>query len=310
MRHCIQFSLFFSLMAFANGRVGVFLEGGYFINSLKEGVAMTLRALLGEPCIALGSLPAPDDSIVETLLNLIAMQKSVWQSLNLQETFNILTYDVLKELDCHVPALIYKGKDLYEASLTGASYEVHESKNEFEKLTKEMDTLRSKYQVCLTRLSLPSHLVGLVYDEAMMNHINEEESHPEDPMRIKEIFKKHEDYGLLERKSLTKLASRKATNEELALVHDQPHIDDMKATEDLTQAERNDRADKYNSIYFSQGSYNSSLLATGSLLNVMDAVCNEEVTRGVAIIRPPGHHAEADEACGFCLFNNVSVAGA
>lgn len=27
---------------------------------------------------------------------------------------------------------------------------------------------------------------------------------------------------------------------------------------------------------------------------------------GVAIIRPPGHHAEADEACGFCLFNNVA----
>ena len=28
---------------------------------------------------------------------------------------------------------------------------------------------------------------------------------------------------------------------------------------------------------------------------------------GVAIVRPPGHHAEADEACGFCLFNNVAV---
>ena len=53
----------------------------------------------------------------------------------------------------------------------------------------------------------------------------------------------------------------------------------------------------------------SALLASGSLLNVVDAVCNEEVTRGVAIIRPPGHHAEADEACGFCLFNNVALAG-
>ena len=28
---------------------------------------------------------------------------------------------------------------------------------------------------------------------------------------------------------------------------------------------------------------------------------------GVAIVRPPGHHAEADEACGFCLFNNMAV---
>ena len=66
-------------MAFAKGKIGVFLEGGYFIDSLKEGVAMSLRALLGEPCVSLGPLPPPDDSVVETILNLIAMQKSVWQ---------------------------------------------------------------------------------------------------------------------------------------------------------------------------------------------------------------------------------------
>ena len=29
---------------------------------------------------------------------------------------------------------------------------------------------------------------------------------------------------------------------------------------------------------------------------------------GFAIIRPPGHHAEEGEACGFCFFNNVPVA--
>ena len=33
-----------------------------------------------------------------------------------------------------------------------------------------------------------------------------------------------------------------------------------------------------------------------------------ELNSAVAIVRPPGHHAERNEAMGFCLFNNVAVA--
>ena len=50
--------LIHSLMSFAEGRVGVFIQGGYFVESL----AMSLRALLGEPCMSLEALPCPDDS--------------------------------------------------------------------------------------------------------------------------------------------------------------------------------------------------------------------------------------------------------
>lgn len=38
-----------SLMALAEGKVAVLLEGGYFLPSLSEGAAQTLRALLGDP---------------------------------------------------------------------------------------------------------------------------------------------------------------------------------------------------------------------------------------------------------------------
>ena len=41
---------------------------------------------------------------------------------------------------------------------------------------------------------------------------------------------------------------------------------------------------------------------------VVDSVLNGECRSGVAIVRPPGHHAEEDEPCGFCIFNNVSLA--
>jgi Histone deacetylase domain len=49
-------------------------------------------------------------------------------------------------------------------------------------------------------------------------------------------------------------------------------------------------------------------LATGSLLNLCDAVITGRVKNGFALIRPPGHHAEPDGAMGFCIYNNVGVA--
>ena len=41
---------------------------------------------------------------------------------------------------------------------------------------------------------------------------------------------------------------------------------------------------------------------------MVDSVLNGESRSGVAIVRPPGHHAEEDEPCGFCIFNSVSLA--
>lgn len=49
-------------------------------------------------------------------------------------------------------------------------------------------------------------------------------------------------------------------------------------------------------------------LAVGTLLNVTEAVCHGHITNGIAVVRPPGHHAEADRAMGFCLYNNAAVA--
>jgi hypothetical protein len=37
-------------------------------------------------------------------------------------------------------------------------------------------------------------------------------------------------------------------------------------------------------------------------------VASKELNSAAAIIRPPGHHAEPDEAMGFCLFNNIAIA--
>lgn len=47
------------LMALANGRIAVVLEGGYCLDSLAEGAALTLRTLLGDPCPLMDTLPEP-----------------------------------------------------------------------------------------------------------------------------------------------------------------------------------------------------------------------------------------------------------
>jgi len=294
-----------SLMAFAQGRVGVFLEGGYFIESVAEGVAMSLRSLLGETSLRLGPLPAPDPSLVESVLNVISMQRTVWNCLLLQDDFSILEYDIMKELDCHVPALIYKGQQLQIDNEVGEDYDFHE-KAILDDLLQQFMVMRKKYELHLKRLALPKNHLALAYDEAMMEHASEEGPHPEQPLRIKEIYEKHRQYGLLER--VFQVPSRKATDEELLLGHDQKHLDSLKQMHELTQDEKNEMSDHLDSIYFNHASYPSALLSAGNVLSVVDAVCNDDAHCGVAIVRPPGHHAEPDEACGFCLFNNVGVA--
>jgi acetoin utilization deacetylase AcuC-like enzyme len=55
-------------------------------------------------------------------------------------------------------------------------------------------------------------------------------------------------------------------------------------------------------------SWAAARTAVGGLFNLIDAVVEGRVRNGFALIRPPGHHAEARRAMGFCLFNNVALA--
>ena len=50
-------------------------------------------------------------------------------------------------------------------------------------------------------------------------------------------------------------------------------------------------------------------LSVGGLLLTIDRVLSGVVRNGLAVIRPPGHHAGDASARGFCLVNNVAIAG-
>ena len=58
----------------------------------------------------------------------------------------------------------------------------------------------------------------------------------------------------------------------------------------------------------SKDSYDAALLAAGSMVQAVDKVFNGNVHNAMILPRPPGHHAEVNQAMGFCLFNNVAIA--
>lgn len=57
-----------------------------------------------------------------------------------------------------------------------------------------------------------------------------------------------------------------------------------------------------------QGTTRAALLSCGGVIEACLAVARKELKKAVAIVRPPGHHAEPEEHMGFCFFNNVAVA--
>ena len=54
--------------------------------------------------------------------------------------------------------------------------------------------------------------------------------------------------------------------------------------------------------------FETALLAAGGAIEAADAVLRGDVRNAFALVRPPGHHAEVNQAKGFCVFNNVAVA--
>jgi acetoin utilization deacetylase AcuC-like enzyme len=140
---------------------------------------------------------------------------------------------------------------------------------------------------------------GLLYDPRFLEH-RAPYGHPEHPGRLAAIRGRFEEEGLAAR--CADAPARAATDEELLRIH----------TPDLVRAIEATAGSDFLLLdpdtYTSRGSAEAARLAAGGLVDLTVEVLAGRLDNGFALVRPPGHHAEADRAMGFCLFNNVAVA--
>ena len=94
-----------------------------------------------------------------------------------------------------------------------------------------------------------------------------------------------------------------ATREQLLRVHDGDYL--RRISETTGRAVKLDP-----DTYTSPESHEIALLAAGAAVQAVDHALSGPQHSALALVRPPGHHAERDRAMGFCLFNGVAVAAA
>ncbi len=106
--------------------------------------------------------------------------------------------------------------------------------------------------------------------------------------------------GLLD--TLTRIAPREATEEEILRFHTPDYIKTLKTMSD------NAGGDAGEATPFGPGSYEIALLSAGGVIEAFDAVIRGDVKNAYALVRPPGHHAVAERGMGFCLLGNAVIA--
>jgi acetoin utilization deacetylase AcuC-like enzyme len=137
---------------------------------------------------------------------------------------------------------------------------------------------------------------GVVIDRRYMDH-DMGAWHPESPARIEALL------GMLEEEPplpYLPIAPRPATEEDLALIHERGYIDLVRSTAGKTVPLDPDTV-------AGPKTWATALLAAGGFLEALDRVLDGSVSNAAALVRPPGHHAEASRAMGFCVFNNIAL---
>jgi acetoin utilization deacetylase AcuC-like enzyme len=150
----------------------------------------------------------------------------------------------------------------------------------------------------MTTITRPPLRVGVTMDERFLEH-KTGHAHPEHPRRLSEI------YRMIERDfkdRLTVIRPEPATLEQVEMVHTPGHVRRiLKTAEQYMSSMAPD-------TQVSAKTYMAAWLAAGACLQGVGMLMGGAVDAFFALVRPPGHHALAGSAGGFCIFNNLAIA--
>jgi len=150
----------------------------------------------------------------------------------------------------------------------------------------------------------PSSALHLVFDPLFLQH-RSRGYHPERPERLT-AARRGVSAVEAEGVKLVPLPPRDASEAEILRAHDAGYLDELRQL-----------AGKYAALdadtYLAPASVDAAIRGAGGAVALVDALLAAgpgDARQGVALLRPPGHHATRDQGMGFCLLNNIAIAAA
>ncbi|XP_017760370.1 PREDICTED: histone deacetylase 4 isoform X4 [Eufriesea mexicana] len=168
---------------------------------------------------------------------------------------------------------------------------------------------------------------GLAYDPLMLKHAcvcgETVRGHPEHGGRLQSVWARLSETGLLQR--CDRIRSRKATLEEIQTCHSEAHallfgtnpmnrqkLDVSKLSQlpikSFVRLPCGGVGVDSDTTWNELNTAPAARMAVGCVVDLAFKTAMSDIKNGFAVVRPPGHHAETNQAMGFCFFNSVAIA--
>lgn len=140
---------------------------------------------------------------------------------------------------------------------------------------------------------------GIAFDSVFLKH--DQHGHPENAKRLESIATLLQKAELYDK--FHTITPRPAETKEISICHSEEYVEYVKSICEKSSGYLDP------DTYVNQDSFLVASTAVGSSIDLTREVISGKLKNGFALIRPPGHHALANRAMGFCLFGNIAIAG-